>query len=139
MMRCELDRGIPVSAGVYPPYESSAKMLIDIIEKIKKSDPDKQYFRNGIHVDVDTYFYGYFGNLEKESTVSGKVESPEPVAPELESLYKRAVRFFYREKETEESNRKSYIDSKSGGPHRRVELAVTSSGLENMHRKWKLG
>lgn len=68
--------------GSYPQYTSIREMLADIVQRVKKSQPDESYFRNGVAVDADTYFHNLLGLNGRPDRDSKPVEyiAPKPLA-----------------------------------------------------------
>ena len=63
----------------YPDYQNTSEMLLDLIERISKSNPDEVYMRNGSRVCAYGYYLPFFGDLRKHVPKSvfvdyGKVE-----------------------------------------------------------------
>lgn len=68
------------NAGSYPAYKSVKEMLMDIVERVKKSQPNERYFRNGRPVDSDTYFHNLL-RLHEPARSAKKPLFQEPSAP----------------------------------------------------------
>lgn len=59
-----------VSKSMYPDYDNAAQMMIDLIKRVKIAHPDEKYFKSGVEIDADSYYYGHLGNLRKEAANS---------------------------------------------------------------------
>lgn len=67
--------------GSYPQYTSIREMLTDIVQRVKKSQPNETYFRNGVAVDADTYYHSLLRLNERAPRDSKPVEyvAPKPL------------------------------------------------------------